>query len=250
MPRPPRMLSRALLLRLALWMPMAVAASLIVYIFLGVEGRTWVAQAVDVSRNAGYFINLFGFVLILAARRYLFLGVNILFSLSMLACAGLGVLDAFPGTGARYGNHGADATAAIGLVNYLVLSLALPKQGRAAFAALASAFPVVAIAAYVEITAPLAREFDAVDAKTTCMFRTRLPVRGAAKVERIDAFSDLDLGYVVGERSPRVAKVKGGEAYLWRYGAREFSKAFDDAGLPSTLPSDLVRRCAAERENR
>ena len=219
---------------------------LIIYILLGVEGRTWVAQAVDVSRNAGYFINLFGFVLILSARRYVFLGVNLLFFLSMLAFAAFGMMDAFPGAGDRYGNHGADATAWIGLVNYLVLGVALPKQGRAALAALVSAFPVVVIAAYVELTSPLAKEFAGIDPKTTCMFRIGKPRGNVPNISRIDGFSEIDLGYFIGEHSPRVAKVQGEDVYLWRYGAREFSKPDRYAGLPS----DLVQRCALERQNR
>ncbi|MBK5948052.1 hypothetical protein CH339_10375 [Rhodobium orientis] len=225
---------------------MAVAAASIIYILIGVEDHTWAAEAAAAAENAGYFINLFAFVVILSAREYSRIVVNLIFSLLMLAFTLLGVMDAFPGTGDRYGNHWADATAWIGLFNYLVIGAALPKQGWIALAAFASAFPVVTIAAYLELTTPLAKEFAAIDHQTACMFRITKPAWNVINTSRIYAFSEVDLGYFIGEHSPRVAKVQGEGVYLWRYGAREFSKSYRDVGLFS----DLVRRCAAERGNR
>ncbi|PVB62133.1 hypothetical protein [Labrenzia sp. 011] len=237
------MVSKIFLLRTVVWLAMAVAASLIIYIFFCVDDKTWAAQAASTARNAGYLINLFAFVLILSSGQFRLFGLNIFFLLLMLVCAVFGLIDAFPGTGGRYGNQWADISAGIGLLNYLAMSLILHEQWTIAFTVLGGAFPAVTLGTYVALTSPLEREFADIDPESTCMYRIEQPDVGGIKFDRIYSFSELNLGFFIGEHSPRVAKIKGDDAYLWRYAAREFSRPFRGSSLPSDLFSELVRNC-------
>ncbi len=237
-----------LLLRSVTWLFMAVAASIILYVFIGTDGETWAVNALKTAKNAGFVINLLAFVIIANSKRKWLLGLNLLFLIAMLVCGFLGAFDAFWSNDARYGNQLADVSAEIGLINYVVVSLILKKERVIACIALPATFIVVTLYVHFSVTNSLITDFTNAEELSTCFYRIDRVEWNKIAVERIHSPSDLKLGFFIGEHSPRIAKVQGDRAFLFHYGSQEFSNSFGDDGLLRHLPSELIAKCRTSRQ--
>ena len=236
-----------LLVRSTTWLFMAIAASLILYVFIGTDGETWTIQALNAAKNAGFAINLLAFAIIANSKRKWVLGLNFLFLLAMLVCGFLSVIDAIPGTDGRYGNHFEDTSAEIGLINYLAIALILNRDRVIAAIALPAIFILVTVYVYFAVAIPLKAEFANAEEQSTCIYRIDRVEWNKIAVERIHSPTELKLGLFIGEHSPRVAKVQGDRAFLFHYGSQEFSNSFGNDYVLRDLPSKLISLCSTSR---
>jgi hypothetical protein len=201
----------------------ASVVSAVVYILAGVDGNTWTAQVLNKLLIAVYCINLFSYGVILRIGQNKYVFHNLVFLLLLFVFSVIGIIGSFPGTGDRFGNNGVDTLIWIGLFNYLYLAIVLREQFLSAIVAVLITFPVVAVAAYFYLTVPMKDEIGEIDLEKTCVLRIANMNSDEANVDRIQSFSDIGLGLIIGEHTDRVVKIEDSEAQIWRYGAREFS---------------------------
>ncbi len=220
------------------WFPLTFFASLVLYVILGANDKTWAGPALDTAIFSSLGMNLTAYVILIVTQQRQLLWINAGFTAIILLLLFFGSLDAFPGTGGRYGNHNGDLVAWLCLVNFFTLTFLWERNFLAAVCAFLITFFITATAANIFITEPLLHEIGTSDLSRVCFIRTRDPSQSIQDGARIRSLSEVKTGALIGESSPRFYKINDKEVRQWLYSSRKFSRPRPITEQPIACRSD------------
>ncbi|MEP3280502.1 MAG: hypothetical protein ABJN26_13895 [Stappiaceae bacterium] len=209
-------------------LPIAGAASIILYILMATEGDAWASATLDTCLQLALLLNALSYIFAIAHRSAALGIASIVLSLIIVFSFGLALVASFPATGRRWGNNGVDLFAWIGLLCALSIFVQHWRKAASVALAIAVAVPGTFIAAHLYLSAPLSRILGTTDLAETCVTQGGI---------RITTEADIALGFVIGEASPRITEYTKSGARTWLYAQRKFGQVRAGVAVPAACTS-------------
>lgn len=224
--------------RLLLHFGMTCAVFPLLYVVFSSDGDVWVERSLRLGMVASIF--LCGATLVLAilekSKRLLIVSIILLalwfsgLTLGAIGCTVGGLSGGYD----RYTNCGIDLTVYIGLVAFSLLIVLRSRSTIEPVLLLCLVVPLGFVGAHFYLLSPLKSEISLADFSSTCIVRQ--PNYYASPFDRslatrIRGVEDLNLGWVIGEQSPRIYRLIDGKAYIWRFSQRVFVQGGTPNGL-------------------
>ena len=207
---------------------MSVALFLVMYVVAGTDGQTWAYDALNLGSVAARLICFLAVLLALLNR----VRGQVVIALGLLALSFVapvwGSLDCFAsgfsGGYDRFTNCGLDTVLPFGLMAYLLVALTHGKLGLILVLMSCAILPSGFVAARLYLAQTLEEIAREADLAKDCYLRRERASHpfNSADVTRLKTAEALQLGWIVGEQTPRIYKVESDQVLVWRYAQRVF----------------------------
>jgi hypothetical protein len=218
---------------------------LLLYIVLSTDGDVWIDLSLLVGSRASLALCITTFSLAVIERsKSLLIGAGLLLVLwvvgpvfGQIGCA----LGGLSGGYDRMTNCGLEIRTYTGL---LAFSLVVALQGRYAVPIVLSAVLVVLVGfagTHYFLSNALNQEIAAADLEIECFvlqpnyYASPFDKSSAARIWKVE---DLQLGWVIGEQSPRIFRVAEGRTDVWKFSQRAFAYGGKYNGLAEFCSSE------------
>lgn len=222
---------------LLLYLPLFLAAWGIGYLYAATAGQTWEGTALAWMLRLSLALHGMLYLWAFSIRSWRGLQVNVVFSILLALVIAFDILSSFPGTGSRYGNLGLDWLGGIALGNLFVLVpiglCRVPSHTWPMLAAALLTFPLTYGAAHRALALPLERALDGIELAQVCVVQQEPHDTDWANATPVRSPDQLDLGWIIGEPSPRVSLWQDGTLLRWRYGKSRFEQIGTDTQRPA-----------------
>lgn len=223
------MIARHLTLLYTLFLITTLGGLSCAYVLLTVDGQVWVEQALIIGASAGIAVNIGGLLISVLRKSK----PQLIISLVFLALMGLGFMlgsteclaGGLSGGYDRTSNCGYGSLILFGILNFLAIAC---MQGSQIVTILVIAFvltPTGFMAGHYHFSNILHRQLATIDLESDCVLSVRefhAAPWSTDGVTRLLAREDLQVGYLVGEKSPRIYWHSKEGSFIWRYAQRSF----------------------------
>jgi len=199
------------------------------YVLLTVDGQVWVERALIIGARTGIAVNIGGLLISVLRRSK----PQLIVSLFFLALMGLGFISGaveclvggLSGGYDRISNCGYGSPILFGFLNFVTI---VGMQGRQVTTIALMTFaltPIGFMTGHYYFSNILHRQLAAIDLESDCVLSVHgfhaYPWR-ADGVTRLLAQEHLQLGYLIGEKSPRIYWHSKEGGFIWKYARRSF----------------------------
>lgn len=234
------MLSYVSVIRCTLCIAMAVSAFALLYVYIASNGEVWVNRSVLVVKQASLILSFAALALggIDKSKGLLIGGAFALLVWYLAPVPGqIGCMfDGLSGGYSRNTNCGLDASLFPAFTTYLAVLLFHRRATKILLFVSCLIAPVGFAVAYMYLANPLVREVSSIDPNTECIARQSNQHAysfDVSSLNRIQNVGELNIGWIIGEQSPRVFKVQGNNTYVWKFSQRSFVRVKTNEKLVS-----------------
>jgi hypothetical protein len=210
-------------LKTALFLPIAMALTTIIYMLAGVQGHTWNAAVLNNFVLLSMGLLTLAFILAFRANSkhahnlcYVLLGVTVLgfFWTTLLG---------FPGTGSRLGNQGREIFVYTAFASCALIAWIMRADFLYLVGAIILAIPITLLTIYLMVTIPLTSALKSIELSKTCVVQLQFDQYGHVQnLHRVQTQNDYKLGWRISEHTPRIVKYSNTDHSFWSYSAGEF----------------------------